>query len=819
MKFGRPNSVTRILSVTWPLICVAVLQAALIFFSIDVLSTVRAYVNSESLYSKGQKDAVYFLGLYAQSGDATQYERYLTALAKPLEARRARMLLQEPALDHDEAYRSLLTKGNHPRDIPGMIRVARAFGGVSYFADAVRIWEETDPLMLELQHLGETIHSSRAHGFHDAEQVEAWLAQIHSINERFMPFKMAFSQALGEGSREVARILLGVNLVTVAILVLIGALGTRKLIRQRQRVEDALSDELARAQVTLAAIGDAVMTLNERGRIQYMNAAAERLIGKSYNTCVFKPLSALFQLIDADAAETAQGDENNPAKTILSGKIVSEISGSWMLQRVVDGKRVAVSVVATPLFRQKAVTGAVLVFRDMTRERRYMANLSWHARHDVLTGLYNRREFDHRLTQAIECQKDLGGRHALLYLDLDQFKVVNDTCGHALGDQLLCKVTSRLQGCLRESDTLARLGGDEFGVLLENCPPEPALQIAEKLLQAVADLNFTANGRTFVIGASIGLVNMQPSQYGPAEALQAADMACYLAKEKGRNRVQVYSQDNTELSLRFGEMMWAQQIHQALEEQRFLLYCQDIVAVDDAGDTGIHLEVLLRLQDESGRLVAPGKFIPAAERYGLMPLLDRWVVQNAFAIMAERQSVSGGKPITTCAINLSGATVGDPVFLSFLREQFALHKLAPETICFEVTETTAIANLSNAIHFIQELQAIGCKFALDDFGAGMASFAYLKQLPVDYLKIDGSFVKDMLSDPVDYAMVEMISHLAHMMGKRTIAEFVESAEILEALKKIGVDYAQGYAIAKPQPFLARPRILEMQEQGDVAQIT
>jgi diguanylate cyclase (GGDEF)-like protein len=805
------------LGVTWPLICVAVLQAALVLFSFDVLFTVRAYVNSESMYSKGQKHAVYFLGLYAQNGDATQYEHYLTAIADPIEARHARMLLQAPALDYDEAYRSLLSIGNHPEDIPGMIRMARSFGDVGFFADAIRIWKETDPLLLELQHLGDAIHASNAHGSPDAEQVQAWLAQIHSINERFTPLQVAFSQALGEGSREVARILIGVNFVAAIVLILLGALGTRKLVRQRQRVEEALSDIQARAQFTLAAIGDAVITVNEQGRIQYMNAAAERLIGKSIDAGLLKPLGALFQLIDTDAAGEAQGGENSPAKTILSGKIVSEISGSWMLQRVADNKRVAVSVVATPIYRQKTVTGAVLVFRDMTRERRYMADLSWHARHDVLTGLYNRREFDHRLTQALERQKDLGGRHALLYLDLDQFKVVNDTCGHTLGDQLLCKVTSRLQGCLRESDTLARLGGDEFGVLLENCPPEPAEQIAEKLLQAVADLNFTANGRTFVIGASIGLVNMQPAQYGPAEALQAADMACYLAKEKGRNRVQVYSQDNTELSLRFGEMVWAQQIHQALEEQRFLLYSQDIVAVDDAGDTGIHLEVLLRLQDESGRLVAPGQFIPAAERYGLMPLLDRWVVQNAFAIVAERQR--GGQPITTCAINLSGATVGDQVFLTFLREQFALHKLAPETICFEVTETTAIANLSNAIHFIQELQAMGCKFALDDFGAGMASFAYLKQLPVDYLKIDGSFVKDMLNDPVDYAMVEMISHLARMMGKRTVAEFVESAEILEALKKIGVDYAQGYAIAKPQPFLARPRVSEMQGQENAAQLT
>jgi diguanylate cyclase (GGDEF)-like protein len=417
-----------------------------------------------------------------------------------------------------------------------------------------------------------------------------------------------------------------------------------------------------------------------------------------------------------------------------------------------------------------------------------------------LTGLANRREFEYRLEQALHNLTRYNGRHSLMFLDLDQFKLVNDTCGHAAGDELLRHICALLQSGLRENDTLARLGGDEFGILLENCAPESAEKIAESLRQTVQNLHFVWKGRPFVTTVSIGLVHVAQNPTTLEASLRAADMACYMAKEKGRNRVQVYSPDDSELSLRFGEMAWVQRLHMALEEDRFCLYAQEIAPLGHTEHGSGHIEILLRLHDEAGRMILPDSFIPAAERYGLMSSLDRWVVENVFKIIAQCRAEQHQGPLAMCAINLSGTTIGDEAFLDFLREQFVTYSIPPEMICFEITETSAISNLGSAIRFINELKSLGCHFSLDDFCAGMSSFAYLKHLPVDFLKIDGSFVKDMLDDPINRAMVEVINHIGHVMGKRTIAEFVETPQIEQALLEIGVDYAQGYLIERPHRF-------------------
>jgi len=802
----------RLFVLVWPFIAIVVLQALLAGFSLDVMSSLRAYVTGESLWSKGQKDAFSYLHLYADSFDEADYRAYEGAIAIPLGDHAARLAMDLPTPDYRAAYQGFARGGTHPTDIPSLIWLYRNFRQFSYLERAIGYWQVGDRYLLALQEVAAQMHEAISTGTATPEQVDGWKDQIYAINVQVTPVAKAFSETLGEGSRFVQRLLLTINLVVALLLITLAAVRTLKLLQQRQAFELALQTEKERAQTTLASIGDAVIRTDNKGCLEYMNPAAEDLILCRTEHARGRSLGSLFQLLDADQ----QHVDAPLVQRILAG----EIGGSAHAQLVVrlDGSKVPVALVGAPIQIAGRIAGAVLVLHDMTRERQYIDTLSWQASHDALTGLANRREFEHRLEGALARLEGQPGQHALMFLDLDQFKVVNDTCGHAAGDQLLRQVCVLLQEHLREGDTLARLGGDEFGILLENCPAAPAARIAELLRMTVQDLHFVWDGRNFNIGVSIGLVSLAHARVTLAEALRSADMACYMAKEKGRNRVQVYQPDDTEMSLRFGEMAWVQRIHQALEEERFCLFYQRIAPVAARDEQGAHLELLLRLRDEDNVLVPPARFIPAAERYGLMPLIDRWVVSHALSILAQRQVTADSDPIATCAINLSGPTFGDQAFLGFLREQLATHRVEPQQLCFEITETSAIANLGSAMHFIRELKALGCRFSLDDFGAGMSSFAYLKHLPVDYLKIDGGFVKDMLDDPIDRAMVESINQIGHVMGKLTIAEFVESPEILQALTEIGVDFAQGYAIAHPMPFDRHVRLSPEKEVGEAVEI-
>ncbi len=421
------------------------------------------------------------------------------------------------------------------------------------------------------------------------------------------------------------------------------------------------------------------------------------------------------------------------------------------------------------------------------------ALLSHQASHDALTGLVNRREFEQRLERALRHVRELGQQHVMCYLDLDQFKIVNDTCGHVAGDELLRQLTFLLRKRLRERDTLARLGGDEFGLLLENCSLEDALGVADDIRQMVGDFRFAWQDKAFNVGVSIGLVAINGHSGSIASILSAADAACYAAKDKGRNRLHVYQESDADLMQRQGEMQWVSRITRALEEKRFLLYRQPIVSLDGSG--GRWYEMLVRMRGETGEIVPPMAFIPAAERYNLMPALDRWVIDAALAACSrwERDGVD------SCAINLSGASLGDPELVEFIRERFRVHGVAPRRVCFEITETAAIAKLVDSLPLLNELKKMGCRLSLDDFGSGMSSFAYLKGLPVDYLKIDGSFVKDLVTDPLDFIMVQSIHNIATAMGIHTVAEFVESEEIFLKLKEIGVHYAQGYWLGMPEP--------------------
>ncbi|MEP6605588.1 MAG: EAL domain-containing protein [Nitrosospira sp.] len=566
----------------------------------------------------------------------------------------------------------------------------------------------------------------------------------------------------------------------------------RRDVTKAQRAEQALFEEKERLRVTLSCIGDAVITTDTFGKVTYLNPVAETLTGWTSDEANGRPLPDVFHIVNSQTNQTAP----NPVERVLKEEqAVGLAPHTLLIQR--DGNACSIEDSAAPIRDQHGdLIGTVLVFHDATHAQKMAAQMSYQACHDALTGLINRSEFEQRLEHALLTGRQEAKQHTLLYLDLDQFKIVNDTCGHMAGDELLKQLTSVLQAKLRRNDTLARLGGDEFGVLLESCPVGPALRVADQLRQTVQEFHFVWKDKVFQLGLSIGLVAFSDGEETLADILRMADAACYLAKDKGRNRVQIYTSEDTRLAQRHGEMGWVGRIQKALEEDRFVLYSQKILPLVNSLEDGDHYEVLLRMKEEDGTLIPPMAFIPAAERYGLMPQLDRWVITTAFAQHKERHPP--GHPVGTCAINLSGASICDENLYEFVTEQFDLYKVPADGICFEITETSAISNLAHAASLIRKLKDLGCRFSLDDFGSGMSSFTYLKHLPVDYLKIDGGFVKDMVGDPIDHAMVEVINYIGHVMHIKTIAEFVENDAILEALRKLGVDYAQGYGIEKPR---------------------
>ena len=560
---------------------------------------------------------------------------------------------------------------------------------------------------------------------------------------------------------------------------------------RRKHAEQAVIAEKERAQVTLQSIGDGVISTCARGLIEYMNPVAEKLTGWAIAEARGRALSEVLNLID----ETTRKHVSHSLERLqTSGGSVSGSAHPVLLTR--EGQEVAVQESSAPIRdRNGEVIGAVIVVHDVTQERRLKRALSYQATHDALTGLINRREFDVRLRDALSVAQR-GERHfSLLYVDLDQFKVVNDTCGHQAGDRLMRDVTSLLRARVRTQDTIARLGGDEFGILLDDTSVAQAGRIADSVRQAIHNYRFIWAGSTLTVGASIGVVEINRNTDSVAAVLSAADIACYAAKESGRNRIHIYDGDGA--VDRHRELHWAARLTRAVEENRLELFYQPIVPIAAAGPMNFH-ELTVQLRDDDGRLVPAGEFIPAAERYNVMPAIDRWVILRALERLRNAPMGPAASPVL--AVNLSGNSLSDQSFLEFVVE----HAGAPDVarrLCFEITETAAVTNWSNALYFMKELQQRGCRFALDDFGSGLSSFMYLRTLPVDYLKIDGQFIAQVAANPVDRNMVEAICKIGRSLGIFTVAECVESETVLAELKRIGVDFAQGYYLARPRPII------------------
>ena len=581
------------------------------------------------------------------------------------------------------------------------------------------------------------------------------------------------------------------TLVTFAILLglAIAIYTTRRI----SRIERSITNEKELAQVTLQSVGDAVITTDNRGYIQFINPVAEHLTGYSRDEAIGAPLEKIFSII----SEIDHLPAENPINTALNEHIILSLTENVILIRK-DGKEFAIELTAAPIMDDMHdVFGAVLTFRDVSEMRSMSYKLSYQATHDSLTGLVNRREFELRLEQTIQNARIENTTHALCYLDLDQFKIVNDTAGHAAGDELLKQLAHKLSPLLRQSDVLARLGGDEFGVLLEGCSEEQAYKIADVLRVAIKETRFPWGNNTFEVGVSIGLVPINAQTSGVTDLLSVADTTCYTAKENGRNQIQVYREDNVEYSKRKREMRWIQDIQRALDTDAFVFYCQKIVPLRNDCQQDNFCELLIRLQTTEGELIPPMAFLPAAERYDLIQDVDKWVVHNALTTLYQHQNTSIAEKMFI-SINLSGQSLSDSEFLDYVRNEVTNSGCSAEQLCFEITETAAIANMSKAIHFIHSLKELGCTFALDDFGNGLSSFSYLKSMPVDFLKIDGSFVRDICEDKMDHAFVDAIHRISSMMKIETIAEYVENEETLERLKEIGIHYAQGFHIDHPK---------------------
>jgi diguanylate cyclase (GGDEF)-like protein/PAS domain S-box-containing protein len=748
---------------------------------IKVQSGTASYLAAVGIWSRAQLETVRQTDIYARSGDSIALKLARKNHQIPLGDLHARTIMENDTIANELAHSGFLQGGNHPDDIPRMIWLFRFFEDAPYFREALQAWRNSDSAILKLGDTLDQLETAWKNQPTDVMHIRRLLLQLDGVNKQLDNLQTDFRNKMSLASRTMTTVLSVSTVMFFLLLASIAAFAVNRLTATLR-----MSESKFRYTFEKAAMG--IAQLDAQGHILDANTALCEILNYHYEDLLHLQFEQLIHDEDRDIGRRE--------RQVLEQGSRDSVSFKQRLQRSDKSLVWAKTTMSRFDWQHSKTQRYICILEDVSEHHRLTEELSYQARHDSLTGLINRRAFEGYLADALLKAHSENFVHCLCFIDLDQFKVINDTLGHFAGDQLLLQVTQLFTRHLRKSDLLARIGGDEFGLILDCCEPEAAIKLADVMRKNLTELPFVWDGRAFNIGCSIGIVPIMATSSDEAELLQAADSACHMAKEQGRNRVLLTYQNDKELLARRVQMEWIERIRHAIEHDIFYLDAQQIVSLTPK--TNPRIEVLVRMQGDNNEVIPPGAFLPAAERFGLAHLVDRWVIEKVCAHLMDHSLELN--QFDACHINISGRSFDHEDFTDFTLSIIKRYKIPANKLCFEITETAAISNLAIVINFMTELRKIGCTFALDDFGAGLSSFAYLKQLPVEYLKIDGAFIKNMALDDTDHAMVKAISDIGQTLGKIMVAEFVEDQQTLECLKKIGIEFAQGYHLHRPSRF-------------------
>lgn len=779
-RTGRPAGAVRHLLPLLALVVILVaVSGVLILVSLDFLSATRAYVAGESHWSRAQQSVVFRLDRYAETGDPADLAEAREQLAVPRAAREARRLIAEDPVDTARTESAFVRAGNSPDDVPGMIRLHRHLAGMPELQRALALWQDSDAWVERLDRLADELEAywQSPDDFHASIRASI-RDELALIDRSLARDTLAFAGAMSEAGAAIVR---AARVLTLGALIVIGALlllATLRAVREFRRSETRFWTTFEQAPVGMALI-------DPQTGLRETNEALARLLARRPAELAGQPLSHF-----------SHAEDRGALRKFIIERSQRSGSGAELETRYLrpDGSVVWGKLSLAPLDPASDSDGnlQIAVLEDISEPHRLAGELAYQAAHDQLTGLPNRREFERSLNQLLHRTSGPARRHALCLVDLDQFKVVNDSFGHLAGDALLVRLSEQMQACLRDGDVLARLDGDEFGILLKHCSQDIAIEVVERLRGVLSEFCFRWEEQPITISASIGLVPLDERHQDASALLQQADIACHEAKEQGRNRVQVHSSGRDSSRRRHEEMEWVHRINQALAQGRLRFHGQLIQPMSRGNP---RCELLLRLEDDDGEVHTASRFMEAAERFHIARSVDRWVVEHALAAVREESRRLPG--VAAWHINLSGQSVDCDAMLPEIIQRIRDHGVPPERLCFEVTETAAMRSLDEARAFFGELRALGCQIALDDFGKGLSTFDYLKQLPVDLVKIDGGFVRELAHSELDHAMVRSIHEIARIAGLETVAESVESVEVVLRLRRIGIDYLQGHIVHNP----------------------